>query len=170
MRGLLGLLALMLAVAPDVGAVSFIEFESGLVRPLALTPDDRLQIFSVSPSGLSPLWSVPVGMEPVAVAARSNTEAWVVNHLSDSVSVVDLASSPPRVVRTLLVGDEPRDIVFAGTGGNRAFVTTAHRGQQRSDSSLVGFTPAPGAPRSRLRVCRAPTSGCGTPPISERAS
>ena len=36
---------------------------------------------------------------------------------------------PPRVVRTLLVGDEPRDIVFAGPGGNRAFITTAHRGQ-----------------------------------------
>jgi hypothetical protein len=33
------------------------------------------------------------------------------------------------VVRTLLVGDEPSDIVFAGPGGNRAFVTTAHRGQ-----------------------------------------
>ena len=37
-------------------------------------------------------------MEPVAVAARSNTEVWVVNHLSDSVSIVDLAASPPRVV------------------------------------------------------------------------
>jgi DNA-binding beta-propeller fold protein YncE len=59
-----------------------------------------------------------------------------VNHLSDSVSVVDVGSTPPRVVRTLLVGDEPRDIVFAGpTEGDangpftRAFVTTAHRGQ-----------------------------------------
>jgi hypothetical protein len=60
-------------------------------------------------------------MEPVAVAARTNSEVWVVNHLSDSVSVVDLSQMPPRVVRTLIVGDEPRDIVFAGTGGNRAF-------------------------------------------------
>src|SRR5439155_23246839 len=34
-----------------------------------------------------------------------------------------------RVVRTLLVGDEPRDIVFAGPGRSRAFITTAHRGQ-----------------------------------------
>jgi len=63
------------------------------------------------------------------VAARSGGEVWVVNHLSDSVSVVDVASSPPRVVRTLLVGDEPRDMVFAGPRGTRAFVTTAHRGQ-----------------------------------------
>ena len=54
-----------------------------------------------------------MGLEPVAVAARSNDEVWVVNHLSDSVSVVTLTGTP-HVVRTLLVGDEPRDIVFAG--------------------------------------------------------
>ena len=100
---------------------------AGQVRPLALspdgtrlfavnTPDNRLEVFDVSAGGLTHLDSIPVGMEPVAVAARSNTQVWVVNHLSDSVSVVDLASTPPRVVRTLLVGDEPRDIVFAGTG------------------------------------------------------
>ena len=35
----------------------------------------------------------------------------------------------PQVVQTLWVGDEPRDIVFAGTNRERAFVTTAHRGQ-----------------------------------------
>src|SRR6266478_5292336 len=162
--GCVGLLALALAVAPDVGAVSFVEFESGLVRPLALTPDgsrllavntpdDRLHIFSVSPSGLSPLWSVAVGMEPVAVAARSNTEAWVVNHLSDSVSIVDLTGTP-HVTRTLLVGDEPRDIVFAGNPA-RAFITTAHRGQQRTDSSIANVPGAgdpqlttPGIPRA----------------------
>jgi hypothetical protein len=34
-----------------------------------------------------------------------------------------------RVARTLLVGDEPRDIVFAGPGASRAFITAAHRGQ-----------------------------------------
>ena len=51
------------------------------------------------------------------------------NHLSDSVSIVDLTSVPPRVKRTLLVGDEPRDVVFAGPGLGRAFITTAHRGQ-----------------------------------------
>lgn len=34
-----------------------------------------------------------------------------------------------RVTRTLLVGDEPRDIVFAGANRSKAFITTAHRGQ-----------------------------------------
>src|SRR5690242_7816206 len=120
---------------------AFTTFESGQVRPLALspdgtrlfavnTPDDYLEIFDVDASGnLTHTGSVPVGLEPVAVAARTNGEVWVVNHLSDSVSIVDVSTSPPRVTRTLLVGDEPRDIVFAGTGGNRAFITTAHRGQ-----------------------------------------
>src|SRR5262249_37677093 len=137
-------LALALALAGrGAAAGSFTTFESGRVRPLALspdgtrlfavnTPDDQLEIFDVGSGGLTHTGSVPVGVEPVAVAARSSTEAWVVNLLSDSVSVVDLAGPAPRVVRTLLVGDEPRDIVFAGAGGNRAFVTTAHRGQQRT--------------------------------------
>jgi DNA-binding beta-propeller fold protein YncE len=67
----------------------------------------------------------------VAVAARGDDEIWVVNHLSDSISVVELTQGghSGRVVRTLLVGDEPRDIVFGGPGKNRAFITTAHRGQ-----------------------------------------
>src|SRR5262245_51450238 len=146
--------AFLLAALPAFAQPSFIEFESGPVRPVALSPDktrlfvtnihdNRLEVFNVGLGGvLSPAFSVPVGMEPVAVAARTNTEVWVVNHLSDSVSVVDLASTPPRVARTLLVGDEPRDIVFAGTGGNRAFITTAHRGQQRTDSSISGVAGA----------------------------
>ncbi len=70
---------------------------------------------------------MPVGLEPVAVAVRGN-QVWVVNHLSDSISIVDV-SGPPRVVRTLQVGDEPRDIVFAGPDNKWAFIATAHRGQ-----------------------------------------
>ena len=115
-------------------------FEAGQVRPLAMSPDGtrlfaantpnaQLEIYDVDAAGLSFVESVPVGLEPVAVAARNDAEVWVVNHLSDSISIVDVAVSPPRVVRTLLVGDEPRDIVFAGPGGNRAFITAAHRGQ-----------------------------------------
>ena len=106
------------------------------------------------------------GLEPVAVAARSNAEVWVVNHLSDSVSVVDVGATPPHVVRTLLVGDEPRDVVFAGSGGTRAFITTAHRGQNRpGDPQLttpgigradvwVFDASSPGATRSAARRSR----------------
>ncbi|MEO0971585.1 MAG: hypothetical protein AAFX85_00715, partial [Pseudomonadota bacterium] len=98
---------------------------------VANTPDNRLEVYNVTPGGLLHAASVPVGMEPVAVAALSSTEVWVVNHLSDSVSVVDLSSADriPRVVRTIMVGDEPRDIVLAGPERDRVFITTAHRGQ-----------------------------------------
>lgn len=131
----------ILADRPAHAASDFTLFESGQVRPLALspkgthlfavnTPDNRLEIFRITPHGLSHRASVLVGLEPVAVAAIDNDEVWVVNHLSDSVSILD-ASNPDkaRVVRTLLVGDEPRDIVFGGPMRRRAFITTAHRGQ-----------------------------------------
>ena len=157
MRASALLLSVMAGIATAPAAGAFTTFESGQVRPLALspdgtllfavnTPDGRLEIFDVTVSGLVPRGSVPVGLEPVAVAARTNSEVWVVNHLSDSVSIVDVGSDPPRVVRTLLVGDEPRDIVFAGSGGTRAFVTTAHRGQQRLDPSIAAV-PGAGDPR-----------------------
>jgi hypothetical protein len=40
--------------------------------------------------------AVAVGVDPVSVRVRGNGEAWVVNQISDSVSVVDLASMRAR--------------------------------------------------------------------------
>jgi len=78
------------------------------------------------------------------VAARSQNEVWVVNHLSDSVSVVHVSDGNSlKVERTLLVGDEPRDIVFGGPGRSRAFITTAHRGQNSPDDPDL-FNPDSG--------------------------
>lgn len=132
----------LLGLAGGAGAElpTYTLFEAGQVRPLAMSPDGtrlfavntpngHLEIYQIGVDGLTSLESVPVGLEPVALAVRNDGEVWVVNHLSDSVSIVDVAADAPRVVRTLLVGDEPRDIVFAGPGRNRAFITTAHRGQ-----------------------------------------
>jgi YVTN family beta-propeller protein len=129
-------------------------FETLQVRPLAVssdgktlyalnTPDNRLEIFQIVGSTLQSVGSVEVGLEPVALALRNSNEVWVVNHLSDSVSVVTIDASGPRVTRTLLVGDEPRDIVFGGTGKNLAFITTAHRGQNSSDDPDL-FAPGVG--------------------------
>jgi len=134
---------------------AFTLFETLQVRPLALsadgqflyaanTPDNRLEIFHVRRNGLDRVGSVQVGLEPTAIAVRSQREVWVVNHLSDSVSIVDVADpSSPRITRTLLVGDEPRDIVFAGADHDRAFITTAHRGQNSPDDPDL-FTPGVG--------------------------
>lgn len=141
-------LALVLNLVGMAGAQNgFWNFESSQVHPLALSPsgvtllavntaDNRLEMFDVS-SG-APVWtgSISVGMEPVSVRARSDTEAWVVNRVSDSVSVVDLGSR--RVVRTIGTGDEPLDVAFAQ---GRAFVTVAGLNQVR-----VWDLANPGAP------------------------
>src|SRR5262245_47710958 len=109
----------LLALCLPLTAQSFVNFETPHVHPLDLTPDGQtllavntgagtLELFDASGPGLVPLGAVPVGVDPVSVRARSNTEAWVVNNVSDSVSVVDL---PTRRVRaTLKTADEPADV------------------------------------------------------------
>lgn len=145
-------LLLLLTTFTAVSQANYTLFEADQVRPLTLspdgtrlfvlnTPDDRLEIFQVRSDGLVLESSVPVGMRPVAVAARSNTEVWVVNHLSDSVSIVSVGENS-RVTNTLLVGDEPRDIVFDGF--DRAYIATAHRGQNTSNPDGDFDTPSVG--------------------------
>jgi YVTN family beta-propeller protein len=141
---------------PSAFAGSYNLFETGQVRPLAMspdgkqlfalnTPDNRLEIFNINKDGsLTSAGSVVVGLEPVALAARSSSEVWVVNSVSDSVSIVEVDGGDAQVVRTLLVGDEPMDIVFAGKKRNRAFITTAHRGQNSSVEPEELTTPGIG--------------------------
>ncbi len=120
---------------------NFVNWESPQVHPLEITPsgtrllavntaDNRLEVFDISASGGVPvlIGSIPVGLDPVSVRARSNTEAWVANLISDSISIVDLTTL--RVVRTLTVGDEPCDIAFAGSPV-RAFITLSQLNQVR---------------------------------------
>jgi YVTN family beta-propeller protein len=137
-------------------------FEAGQVRPMAMsndgnvlyvvnTPDNRLEAFEIKNDHLVHKGSVLVGVEPVAVAVAPDDTVWVVNHVSDSVSVIDASHlGKMHTVRTLLVGDEPRDIVFAGPQHSRAFITTAHRGQN-SPVPLSDFT-TPGLGRADVWV------------------
>ncbi len=112
-------------------ANSFVNWENAHVSPLALTPDgrkllavntpdNRLEVFDTGAAELVHIGSIPVGVEPVSVRARTNTEVWVVDHVSDTVSLVDLESF--RVVDFVRTDDEPSDVVFAGSP-ERAFVT-----------------------------------------------
>jgi DNA-binding beta-propeller fold protein YncE len=149
------------SLTADTAPNSLVVFESGPVRPLALSSDGQrlyvtnapancLEIYEVEGDTLRLVSTVSVGLEPVAVAERAANEVWVVNHLSDSVSVVRLDGTP-RVLRTLQVGDEPRDIVFAGASRDRAFISSANRGQNRP-----GFTSAslvtPGTGRADIWI------------------
>lgn len=104
------------------------NFESPPVHPLEIsqdgdflyavhTADHRLVIYYVGGGQPVKNAEIMVGLEPVTVRLRGSDEAWVVNHISDSISLIDLRQR--SVIRTLLVGDEPTDVVF--TAG-RAFV------------------------------------------------
>ena len=81
------------------------------------TSEHHLSVFDATAGVPVLLGEVFVGMEPVSVRERTSGEVWVVSHISDAVNIVDVSTM--RVVRTLLPGDEPTDVVFAG---NRAFV------------------------------------------------
>lgn len=86
----------------------------------AHTADGRVQLFNTSEGHPVAVGHVVVGVDPIAVRFRNNEQLWVVNHISDSVSVVDIGSR--RVIATLQTADEPADVVFAGTP-QRAYVS-----------------------------------------------
>ncbi|UXI69828.1 YncE family protein [Tahibacter amnicola] len=129
-----------LAAASASAQNQFANWESPHVHPLDITPDgthvlavntadQRLEIFTRNTDGqLQSTGAVAVGVEPVSVRVRSNAQAWVVNHLSDSISIVDISDA--RVVATLRTGDEPADVVFAGNP-ERAYVSLSQLNQVR---------------------------------------
>jgi len=131
------------------GQSSFVNWENAHVHPLDMTPDgtkllavntadNRLEVFDLTSGSPQHMASIPVGLDPVSVRARGNTEAWVVNHISDSVSVVDLLAM--NVVRSIRTDDEPADVVFAGTP-RRAFVSCS-----QTNTVLVMDPDNPNAP------------------------
>lgn len=129
---------------PAVARSSFVNFETPHVSPMTITPDgsrllavntadNRLEVFAITPTGLHREGSIPVGLDPVSVRARTATEAWVVNHISDSVSIVNLTAM--NVVWTIATDDEPADVVFAGAP-QRAFVSCSQT------NTILVFDPA----------------------------
>ena len=114
----------------------FTNFESHPVHPICLSPsgnrlfavnvpDARLSVFDVAPGtgALTLVDEIPVGLEPVSVAALTDNIVWVVNHLSDDVSVVDVAAG--NVIRTIRTLDEPTDVAFARTSTSPSAPTVA---------------------------------------------
>lgn len=131
-------------------AQTFVNWETPHVSPLTISPngelllavntaDNRLEVFDIAGDLPAPLASIPVGLDPVSVRARTDAEVWVVNHISDSISIVSL---PERNVRrTLVVGDEPADVIFAAAP-QRAFVTLSQLNQVRIYDPLnLGAAP-----------------------------
>ncbi len=125
-------LLLAFALAAAVPAQGFVNYESGPIHPMRMSPDGtrlfvadtvggRLCVFDLrDPSQPFLLAEIPVGMDPVSVQPRTRDEVWVTNLLSDSVSVVSVPER--RVIDSLRVVDEPSDVVFAA---GKAFVSAA---------------------------------------------
>lgn len=118
----------------------FAHFEGRQTHPIRLTPDGsrllalntpdtRLSVFDVSNgANVEPvlLAEIAVGLEPVSLRARTDDEVWVVNEVSDSVSIVSLSRG--MVIDTLHCPDEPADVAFAQ---GQAFVSCARNGVLR---------------------------------------
>lgn len=141
--------AQLLVVAAFLGAASvssaqstgaYVNFESPQVNPMRLsadktrlfvanTADNRLSIFdTTNPSNPILIKEIPVGLEPVSVNPRTNDEVWVVNRVSDSISIVSVSQG--IVIDTIQAKDEPADVVFAGTP-QRAFASIERSNQVR---------------------------------------
>jgi len=138
-----------------IADADFSSFESAHVHPLDITPDgtkllavntanNDVEIFSISGNNLTLASVVKVGLEPVSVRVFSNTQAWVVNKISNSVSIVDIKND--ALIATLQTGPEPADVVFTGTAGSttnpaRAYVSVAQaRELEVFDPLLLGGT------------------------------
>ena len=118
-------------VSTNAADLPYVNWENHPVHPLDISPsgdllavahtaDNRVQLFDISTGAPQAVGHVLVGVDPVSVRFRNNNELWVVNHISDSVSIVDINLRQVRA--TLLTADEPFDVVFAGTSG-LAFVS-----------------------------------------------
>jgi YVTN family beta-propeller protein len=136
----ISLLFLLLIVPSEVSAQlaatssnTFVNFETAPVHPVALSPngqqlavcnlaDGKLELLDVRSANPVVLGVVPVGIDPVSVRYRNNDEAWVINAISDTISIVNLQTL--NVMATIETLPGPADVVFAGPN-SRAFVSCA---------------------------------------------
>lgn len=135
--------------APSAHA-AFVNFETAQVHPLDRSPDgatlavcntaaDMLDLYDVTSGVPIPIGSVQVGVDPVTARFRGNMEVWVVNHISDSVTVVHVPTQ--RATATIATADEPCDVVFAGAP-EFAFVSCSQANTvQRFDPANLSAPP-----------------------------
>ena len=88
------IIAAILLICCSAFGQSFVNWESPHVNPIDITPDgdrllvvntadNRLEVFTITGDTIAAVGSISVGLDPVSVRARTNDEAWVVNHISD---------------------------------------------------------------------------------------
>ncbi len=149
------LLFLLAGPLPLPLLADFVNFETPQVHPIDLSPDGsrlavcntadhRIELFDLTSGTPVPDGAISVGMDPVSVRFQTNNLAWVVNQLSDSVSVMDLAGRV--VLTTIATRDEPADVVFAGNP-LKAYVSCS-----QADVVQVFDAASPGAPLAEIAI------------------
>jgi YVTN family beta-propeller protein len=125
----------------QVPSTAFVNFEGAQTNPIRIsadgsrlfavnTPAGTVSVFNLAqPSNPVLLTEIPVGIEPVSVNINPNVvgndEAWVVNQISNSVSVISVSKG--IVTDTIYAKAEPADVVFTPNG--LAWVSIARSNQ-----------------------------------------
>lgn len=118
--------AVILLPRADVHAQAsvFANFEGSQTNPIRMsadgtrlfavnTPNQTLSVFDLTvPTSPQLIAEIPVGLEPVSVNPASDDIAWVVNQVSNSISIVSVSKG--IVLATIQAPTEPMDVVFAG--------------------------------------------------------
>ena len=136
---LLGVLSSRMTSRAQAPPPVFANFEEAQTNPVRLsadgtllfavnTPNASLSVFDVTtPTSPKLLAQIPVGLGPVSVNPRTGDEAWVVNQVSNSISVVSAVAGSWEnggiVTDTIYVKPEPMDVVFAGS--NQAYISVS---------------------------------------------
>jgi YVTN family beta-propeller protein len=158
--GLLAVEASRVTTRAQSAPAAFANFEEAQTNPVRLsadgkrlfaanTPNASLSVFDVTtPSSPTLLSEIPVGLGPVSVNPFTDDEVWVVNQVSNTVSIVSVSQG--IVTETISVGTEPMDVVFAG---NQAYVSVSRNNAiavfDLTTHSLIGTLPVfGGSPRA----------------------
>jgi YVTN family beta-propeller protein len=116
---------------------AFANFEESQTNPIRLSPDGTrlfavntanasLSVFDVTaPSTPNLIAQIPVGLGPVSVNPLNDDQAWVVNQISNSVSIVSVSKG---IVTSTIehLQSEPMDVVFAG---GQAYISVSRANQ-----------------------------------------
>lgn len=159
----------VVADLPDQG--SYVNYETPHVHPLDISPDGTklaavntpggyVEIFNINGTNgsLTLANSIRVGVDPVTARWRTNSELWVINQISDSISVIDVDSGTlsQSIITYLLAdgdsdsllegspnGDEPADVAFVTISGDPYAYVSCSRTDTIQIYDLDVVSPAP---------------------------
>jgi YVTN family beta-propeller protein len=142
-------------ITKEAAPGTYVNFETPHVHPIDINPSGTklaavntagalVEIYDISGTdgSLTHASAVPVGFDPVTARWRTDTELWVVNQVSDSISIIDVSTG--LVTNTIVTyqladgdsdgdlegfpnGDEPADVVFGTRGTTPVAVVSCSR-------------------------------------------